>query len=255
MKPVSLAAAATIVATIGAILMAPGAHAADVNVFVTNAARRAYGTLIPQFERASGHKVVNQFGLPPELIKKMEAGEPFDVMILSYDVEGLVKQGKLAGNSRTVFGRSGVGIAVRQGAPKPDFSTVEAFKRSLLSAKAIGTSGEGSSGRFVADLLERLGIADQVKPKIRVGGTDGTAMLLSRGDADFAVTGLPPLLGFANIEWLGYIPADIQFWIVFSGGLNTKAKEPEAGRALLNFLTTPAAVAVFKDNGIDPVTP
>ena len=120
MKPVSLAAAA--VATIGAILMAPGAHGADINVFVTNAARRAYGTLIPQFERASGHKVLSQYGLPPELIRKMEAGEPFDVMILSYDVEGLVKQGKLATNSRTVFGRSGVGIAVRQGAPKPDFS-------------------------------------------------------------------------------------------------------------------------------------
>ena len=255
MKLVSLATAATIAATIGAILMAPAAHAADINVFVTNAARRAYDMLIPQFERASGHKLVNQFGLPPELIKKMEAGEPFDVMILSYDVEDLVKQGKLALNSRTVFGRSGVGIAVRQGAPKPDFSTVEAFKRSLLSAKAIGTSGEGTSGRFVANLLERLGIADQVKPKIRVGGADGTAMLLTRREADFAVTGLPPLLGFANIEWLGYIPPEIQFWVVFSGGLNTKAKEPAAGRALLNFLTTPAAVAVFKENGIDPVTP
>ena len=251
MKPASLAT----VALIGIIGMAQGALAADINVFVTNAMRRAYNTLIPQFEHASGHKLINQYGLPPELIQKMEAGEPFDVMILSYDVEGLVKQGKLAANSRTVFGRSGVGIAVRQGAPKPDFRTVEAFKRSLLDAKAIATSGEGSSGRFVANLLERLGIADQVKPKIRVGGTDGTAMLLSRGEADFAVTGLPPLLGFPNIEWLGYIPADIQFWIVFSGGLNTKAKEPVAGRALLNFLTTPTAVAVFKDNGIDPVTP
>ena len=255
MKLISLAAAANIVGTLGAMVMAPGAHAADINVFVTNAARRAYDTLIPQFERASGHKLLNQYGLPPELVQKMEAGEPFDVMILSYDVEGLVKQGKLAVNSRTVFGRSGVGIAVRQGAPRPDFSTVEAFKRSLLGARAIGTSGEGSSGRFVANLIERLGIADQVKSKIRVGGADGTAMLLARGEADFAVTGLPPLLGFPNIEWLGYIPVDIQFWVVFSGGLNTNAKEPAAGRALLKFLASPAAAAVFKDNGIDPVTP
>jgi molybdate transport system substrate-binding protein len=251
MKLVSLAT----VAIIGIIVMAQEALAAEVNVFVTNAMRRAYHTLAPQFERASGHRLVNQYGLPPELIQKMAAGEPFDVMILSYDVEGLVKQGKLAVNSRTVFGRSGVGIAVRQGAPKPDFSTVEAFKRSLLDASAIATSGEGSSGRFVVNLLERLGVADQVKPKIRVGGTDGTAMLLSRGEADFAVTGLPPLLGFPNIQWLGYIPAEVQFWIVFSGGLNTKAAEPVAGRALLDFLTTPAAVAVFKENGIDPVTP
>lgn len=251
MTTISMATAATI----AGIIVVPGAHASDINVFVTNAVRRPYDILVPQFERASGHKVVNQYGLPPELIQKMEAAEPFDVMILSYDVEDLVKQGKLAANSRTVLGRSGVGIAVRRGAPKPDFSSVDAFKRSLLSAKAIATSGDGSSGRFVASLLERLAIADQVKPKIRVGGTDGTAMLLTRGEADFAVTGLPPLLGFPNIEWLGYIPADIQFWVVFSGALNTKAKEPVAGRALLDFLTTPAAVAVFKENGIDSVTP
>jgi len=233
----------------------PGAHAADINVFVSGAARRAYETLVPQFERVSGHTLVNQYGLPPDLIKKMEAGEPFDVIILSYDVEGLVKQGKLTADSRTVFGRSGVGVAVRQGAPKPDFSTVEAFKRSLLNAKAIATSGEGTSGRYVASLLERLGIADQVKPKIRSGGVGESARLVSRGEVDFVVSGLPPLLGTPNIEWLGYIPAEIQSWVVFSGGLNINAKEPVAGRALLNFLTTPAAVSVFKENGIDPVTP
>ena len=250
-----LSFAATLLGAIGAVLLAPGAFAADINVFVTGAARRAYDTLVPQFERASGHKVVSQYAQAPELVRKMDAGEPFDVMIQSYDVEGLVKQGRLAADSRTVLGRYGVGVAVRQGAPKPDFSTVEAFKRSLLSAKAIATSGEGSSGRYVASLLERLGIADQVKPKIRSGGLGEMGRLLSRGEVDFAVTGLPPLLGIPNIEWLGYIPAEIQSWAVFSGGLNTKAREPEAGRALLTFLTTPVAVAVFKDNGIDPVTP
>lgn len=251
----TLAIAATLVASIGAILTAPGACAADVNVFASSAIRRAYETLIPRFERASGHKLVNQYALPPDLVKKMEAGEPFDVIILSYDVERLIKQGKLAADSRTVFGRSGIGVAVRQGAPKPDFGTVEAFKRALLNAKTIATSGEGSSGRYVAGLLERLGIADQVKPKIRSGGPGESAKLVSRGEVDFVVSGLPPLLGTPNIEWLGYIPAEIQGWVVFSGGLNIKAKEPEAGRALLNFLTTPAAVAVFKDNGIDPATP
>lgn len=252
MKRLSLAA--TLLATIGAVLLAPGAFAADINVFVTGAARRAYDTLVPQFERASGHKVVSQYAQAPELVRKMDAGEPFDVMIQSYDVESLVQQGRLVADSRTVFGRSGVGVAVRQGAPKPDFSTVEAFKRSLLNAKTIATSGEGSSGRYVASLLERLGIADQVQPKIRSGGLGEMGRLLSQGEVDFAVSGLPPLIGVPNIEWLGYIPAEIQSWVVFSGGLNIRAREPEAGRALLNFLTTPASVAVFKDNGIDPVT-
>ena len=139
--------------------------AAEIKAFVTGAARRAYETLAPQFERATGHKLVSQFDLPPALIKKIDAGEPFDVIILSYDVEGLIKQGKVVADSRTVLGRVGVGVAVRQGAPKPDFSTVEAFKRALLDAKTIATSGEGSSGRYVASLLDRLGIAEQVKPR------------------------------------------------------------------------------------------
>jgi molybdate transport system substrate-binding protein len=229
--------------------------AAEINAFVTGAARRAYETLAPQFERATGHKLVSQFELPPALIKKVDAGEPFDVIILSYDVEGLIKRGLVVPDSRTVLGRIGVGVAVRQGAPKPDFSTVEAFKRALLDAKTIATSGEGSSGRYVASLIERLGIAEQVKPKIRSGGAGTSAQLVSRGEVDFAVIGLPPLIGTPNIEWLGYIPDEINSWLVFSGGLGANAKEPEAGRALLKFLTTPAALAVFKDNGLEPPSP
>lgn len=233
--------------------MTPSALAAEVNVFVTSAAQRLYESLTPQFEQATGHRLVTRFGLPPELIRRMEAGEPFDVMILSYDVEGLIKQGRLAADSRILLGRIGVGVAVRRGAPRPDFSTVEAFKGSLLAAKAIATSGEGSSGRFVLALLDRLGIANQVRPKIR--GGHGTGAMLSRGEVDFAVTGLPPLIGLPDVEWLGYIPPEIQGWIVFSGGLNANAREPAAGRALLKFLTTPAALAVFRENGIDTASP
>ena len=185
------------------LLMTQAAIAADINAFVTGAARRAYETLAPEFERATGHKLVSQFDLPPALIKKIDAGEPFDVIILSYDVEGLIKQGKVVANSRAVFGRVGVGVAVRQGAPRPDFSTVDAFKRSLLDAKTIATSGEGSSGRYVASLIERLGIAEQVKPKIRSGRAGASAEMVSRGEVDFVVSGLPPLIGTPNIEWLG----------------------------------------------------
>ena len=155
-------------------------------------------------------------------------------------------------DSRTVFGRVGVGVAVRQGSPKPDFSTVEAFKRSLLNAKTIATSGEGSSGRYVASLIERLGIAEQIKPKIRSGGSGASAQMVSRGEVDFVVSGLPPLIGTPGIEWLGYLPEEINSWLVFSGGIGVNAKEAEAGRALLKFLATPAALAVFKANGLEP---
>src|SRR6476619_6590364 len=234
------------------VLMTQAATAAEINAFVTGAARRPYETLAPQFERATGHKLVSQFELPPTLIKKIDAGEPFDVIILSYDVEGLIKQGKVVADSRAVLGRVGVGVAVRQGAPKPDFSTVEAFKRSLLDAKTIATSGEGSSGRYVATLIERLGIAEQVKPKIRSGRAGASAEMVSRGEVDFVVSGLPPLIGTPNIEWLGYLPDEIQSWLVFSGGVGVNAKEPAAGRALLKFLTAPEAMAVFKANGLEP---
>ena len=240
-------------ASIGlSLLMTANTQAAEIKAFVTGAAHRAYDTLAPQFERATGHKLVSQFALPPALIKKIDAGEPYDVIILSYDVESLIKQGKVVPDSRTVLGRVGIGVAIHKGAPKPDFGTVEAFKRSLLNAKTFATSGEGSSGRYVASLLDRLGIADQVKPKIRSGGPGASAQMLSRGEVDFVVSGLPPLIGTPDIEWLGYLPDEIQSWLLFSGGLSVTAKEPEAGRALLNFLKTPAALAVFKANGLEP---
>jgi molybdate transport system substrate-binding protein len=232
--------------------MVEAAHAAEIKAFLTGASHRSLDALIPQFERASGHKIAGEYALPPALVKRIDAGEPFDVLILSYDVEGLIKQGKVVADSRTVLGRIGVGVAIRTGMPKPDFSTVEKFKRMLLAAKSFATSGEGSSGRYVASLIERLGIAEQVKPKIRSGPGGTTAKLLSSGEVDFVVSGLPPLIGTPNIEWLGYLPDEINSWLLFTGGLGTHAKEAEAGRALLKFLTTPAAVAVWKENGLEP---
>jgi molybdate transport system substrate-binding protein len=240
-------------ASIGlSLLMTQISQAAEIKAFVTGAARAAYEAIVPKFEQATGHKLVNVFELPPTLVKKIDAGEPYDVVILSYDVDALIKQGKVVADSRTVFGRVGVGVAVRQGAPKPDFSTVEAFKQSLLKAKTIATSGEGSSGRYVASLIERLGIAEQVRPKIRSGASGASAQMVSRGEVDFVVSGLPPLIGTPGIDWLGYLPEEINSWLVFSGGVSVNAKEPEAGRALLKFLATPEALAVFKANGLEP---
>jgi len=227
-------------------------QAAEIKAFVTGAAKRSFATLGPACERDSGHKLAATCELPPALIKRVDAGEPFDVIILSYDVAGLIKQSKVVADTRTVFGRVGVGVAVQKGAPKPDFSTVEAFKKSLLNAKSFATSGEGSSGRYIASLIEKLGVAEQVKPKIRSGGAGASAVMLSRGEVDFVVSGLPPLIGTPNIEWLGYLPEDINSWLVFSGGVGVNAKEPAAGRALLKFLTAPEAMAVFKANGLEP---
>jgi molybdate transport system substrate-binding protein len=228
------------------------AQAAEIKVFLTGAARGAWDILTPQFERTTGHKLVTVSALPLDLTAKVNAGEPFDVIVLSLDVEGLIKQGKIEAASRTVLGQIGVGVAVRAGSPKPDFSTVEKFKQSLLNAKSIATSGEGSSGRFVSALIERLGIADQVKPKIKSGGAGRSAQLVAAGEVDFAVSGLPPLIDTPNIEWLGLLPPEINSFVLFTAGLSTAAKQPEAGRALLRFLASPEAMAVYKTKGLDP---
>ena len=229
-----------------------GAQSAEVRVFCTGAARAAFTELAPPFERASGHKLVTEFDLPPALMRKVDAGEPYDVLILSYDVATLIRQGKLAADSRTVLGRYGIGIAVPQGAPRSNVSSPEAFKRALLDARAIATSGEGSSGRYVASLIERLGIAEEVKPKIKSGGAGSAAQFLAKREVDFAVIGLPPVIGVAGVEWAGLIPEELQNWALFTAGLNANAKEADAGRALLNFLKSPAAQAVFKAKGLDP---
>ena len=248
---IALFAAAAIVSA----FMSQSIQAAEVRVLSTGAARSAYEEIAQQFERATGHKLVTHFDLPTELVKKVEAGEPFDVVILSSDVEPLIRQAKVVANSRTVLGRTGVGVAIPQGAPKPGFNTADALKASLLNAKFIATSGEGSSSRYVLTLLDRLGVADQVRPKIKTGPTGSAAKFLAQKEVDFALIGLPPVAGVPGVEWLGWLPDEINSWLVFTGGINVAAKEPDAGRALLKFLTAPAAIAVFKAKGLEPVTP
>jgi molybdate transport system substrate-binding protein len=243
-----------IVSSIGlSLLLTQAAHSADLTVFVTGAARDAFNEMKPQFEQATGHKVTPQFDLPPNFYRRIDAGEPFDAIILSTDVAPLIEKGKVVADSRTPLGRTGVGIAIPEGKRKPDFSTVEAFKRELIDAKAIATSGEGSSGRYVLALLDRLGIANEVKPKIKSGAAGAAAQLIARGEVDFAVIGLPPLVGVPGVVWLGYLPAEIQSWLVFTAGISTAAKEPAAARALLSFLITPAALAVWKARGLEPL--
>ena len=141
MKIASIAAAIS-------LLTMQAVQAADIRVFCTGAARSAYEELAPQFEKATGHKLITTFGLPSELVKKLDAGEPVDAIILSYDVDRLIKQGKIVAGSRVVLGRTGVGVAVPAGAPKPAYNNADALKRSLLGAKFIATSGEGSSGQL-----------------------------------------------------------------------------------------------------------
>ena len=230
------------------------APAPELKVFVSGAARDAFNDLAPQFERATGYKIKAEFDLPPALMRRIGAGEPFDVVILSRGIDELIEHGKVAPDSRVALGRTGVGVAIHRGTPTPDIATVDAFKYTLLRARSITYSGEGSSGQYFLSLLDRLQLANAVKPKLRQpSGSGGAAKILAKGEAELAVIGLPSVIGVDGIDWIGWVPDELQSWIVFAGGMSTGAADPAAAHALLQYLTTSDAAAVFKSRGFEPV--
>ena len=242
-------------ATVGIILclLAPRAHADEIRMLASAAMKEAFLELIPEFEKASGHKVVTLWAGGVDIVKRVKAGEVVDLVVLARPaVEGLIKEGKVAPGGRVDLANSGVGVAVRVGAPRPDISSGEALKRALLSAKSIAYSS-GPSGTHIAALLTRMGIADQVKGKV-LQTTPGNPVghLIARGEAEIGFQQISELLPIAGIEYLGPLPAEIQEITVFSGGLHANAAAPAATRALLKFLTSPAAAPVIRKKGMEP---
>jgi len=229
------------------------AHAAEIKVLSGNGARAAVAELGERFERASGHKVAIDFAVNPEVKKRIDAGEAFDVAILNPPVlDALIKEGKVRRDTRSVLGRAGIGAAVREGAPKPDISTVEAFKRTLLSMNSVAYPGEGASGKYFVSVVERLGIAKEMKPKMRPMPAEYNVEVVASGEVDMVVVVASRIAGVKGVQFLGGIPKELQTWIGFAGGVSAKAREPEAARALLRFMTTPAAAGVLRRAGVEP---
>jgi molybdate transport system substrate-binding protein len=245
-------------ATIGVVLLLAqgiGANAAEVKVVCSNAVRSVLNELTPRFERDTGHKLVMKFGLSGTLKREIEAGEPFDVAILPPDaLSDLAKQGKVAAGSQAEIGRSGIGVLVRAGAPKPDISSAEAFKRTLLEAKSITYAGEGATGMFLPRLFERLGIADAIKAKTKVQTVAGRAQeAVAAGEAELALASVSALTEAPeDAVLLGPLPSELQHYNVFAGAVGAAAKEPDAGKALISFLTGLGAASVLKAKGMEP---
>jgi molybdate transport system substrate-binding protein len=242
-------------ASVFAILLmhAQMARAAEIRVIASPAFRESYLELVPQFEKASRHKVVTEWAGTSDIMKRMKTGESVDLVIISAaSLDELSRLGKIAPGNRVDLAKSGVGVAVRKGAPRPDISSGEALKRALLSAKSISYSS-GPSGVYLADLFERWGVAEQLKPKIRQT-PPGVAVgdLVARGEAEIGFQQVSELLPVAGIDYIGPLPKDIQQVTVFSGGIHAAAKEPDAARALLKFLTAPAAAPVIRKKGMEP---
>jgi molybdate transport system substrate-binding protein len=244
----------TITAVIAALFMvAATAHAAELKVLSGNGAKAAVRDLCAQFERATGNKVSVHFEVNADLRKKIEAGEAFDVAVLNPPVlDALIKAGKVVAGSRADIGRAGLGVAVRAGAPKPDIATVDAFKHALLAAKAVAYPGKGASGLYFVSLLDRMGITNEMKPKLKPMKAEDTVEVVARGEADMVVVVSTRITGVPGVERVGSIPEELQTKIGFAAGVSASAKEPAAGKALVTFLSAPEAAATLRANGVDP---
>jgi len=228
-------------------------EAAEIQVLCSNGLKAVMEVLAPQFEKTSGHKVVVKFGLAAGFKQQIESGTAFDVAVLTPPmIDDLIKQGRLSAESRAVIARTGLGIMIRAGARKPDVRDTEAFKRSLRAAKSIAFAKEGASGVAFAALIEKLGIASDLKSRLKpTASGEEVNDLVVRGDAEFGILPLSEILGVKGAELGGMFPADVQSYIVMTAAVNSKAKQAAAARELIKFLTAPAALPTIKARGME----
>lgn len=206
---------------------------------------------VPLFERASGTKADVRFALTSTLTKEIEAGVAFDIALLPRpELDALVRHGSVAAGTQTDIARSTVGLCVRADAPKPDISTVAALKRTLLEAKSIGYS-DGPSGAYIADLLERLGIGAEMKPKTRLTSAP-VAELVAAGEAEVGMQQIVAILPVKGADLVGPLPGELQNIIIYAAGVSAQAVDAGAGRAFIAFMTTPQVSAIIRAKGMEP---
>ena len=236
-------------------IMAQPAAAAEIKVLTTGAFKAVVVALVPEFEKATGHKVVVDNGTVGQLQQRVDGGETFDVLVLSpKGIEDYIKSGKIAPGSNANLAKVGVGVMVKEGAPKPDISSVETFKQALLKAKSVGyidPASGGSSGIYVEGLLDKLGIADQVKPKAKLQKGGHVSDLVKAGEAEIGIHQISEILGQPGVTLVGPLPKEIQNYTTYAVGVSSAAKQVEAAKAFIKVLTGPSAAAALKSVGME----
>lgn len=242
-----------IIAVAASLLLPRIVQAAEIKLLASAAIKDAYLELLPQFEKATGHKVTAAWSSTPDIQKRIMAGEAADLVILGNSgTEDLIKQGKLIPGSRADFAKSGVGVAVRAGALKPDISSADAVKKAVLAAKSVAYSA-GASGAYIVSMFQKMGIADEVKAKTAtVKPGEPVGAVVARGDAEIGFQQISELIPVKGIEYLGPLPPEIQNVTVFSGGVHSGSKEADAATELVKFLTGPAAVPTVTKHNLQP---
>jgi molybdate transport system substrate-binding protein len=235
MRTRSLIARTAALGAVILLLLAGTTQAAEIKVMISGGFSAAYQDLVAEFERSTGHKLstaagASMGGAPDSIPSRLGRGEPADVLI------------------------SLIGMVVRKGAPKPDITTVDALKRTLTEAKSIAYSASASGVYLSTEMFARLGIADEIKHKTKRIESERVAAVVARGDAEIGFQQVSELLPEKGTDYVGPLPPEVQRVTVFSAGLATGAKEPEAGRALIAFLASPAAAAAVTKSGLEPTT-
>jgi molybdate transport system substrate-binding protein len=239
--------------------LAGAAQAAEVHVMISGGLSAAYNALVPEFEKATGNKVVTAYGpsmgtTVNAIPVRLSRGEPADVLILvGYALDDLIKQGKAVAGSKVDLVNSKIGVAVKAGSPKPDISTADAVKGALLAAKSVAYS-DSASGVYVSTVMfDKLGIADAMKDKAKKIPATPVAEIVAKGEAELGLQQISELKPVAGVDVVGPLPESLQKITVFSAGIPTEAKEPEAGKALIKFLASPAARETIIKSGLEPI--
>lgn len=229
------------------------AHASEIKVIASAALKEVVLDVVPAFEKSSGHKVTTIWAGTEGITKRISGGEVVDIVLIAApNIDKLISEGRLVAGSRADVAKSGIGVAVRAGLPKPDISSGEAVKKAVLAAKSVAYSS-GPSGFYLADLLKKMGIADQIKDKVKQTPSGvQVGEVMARGEADLGFQQISELRHLKGIDYLGPLPADIQHITVFSAGLHTAATAPDAAKALIKFLTGPEAGLIIRRSGMEP---
>ena len=235
------------------VVPSPSSTAAEITVWTTRALATVLAEIGGEFERETGHKLVVTSDLPPAFARRASEGQTFDLLITgSAPLDEWIKEGRILAATRTDLARSGIGVEVRAGALKPDISSVDAFKRALLSARSIAYLRVGS-GIYLHQLFDKLGIAAALEAKLTRPDTDIVSELVAKGEVEIGMTVVTQILTTPGVALVGPLPAEIQSYVTFTAGVGAQANSADAARQLIQFLRSPRATAVIKAQGMEPL--
>jgi molybdate transport system substrate-binding protein len=244
---------AALAAALASLTLCGDVQAAELKVFGSRVTKVILGELGPQFEKATGFKPVVTADVAQVMKRRIEGGEPFDLAVLvDFQINDLIRTGKLLADSRTDIMSSSIGVAVKRGAPKPDISTVEAFKQAMLNAKSITYLKEGASTIHLRKLFDQLGITEAIKGKVVETNGEQVSEFVAEGRVELGLIVIPNIMSVPGAEVVGPLPAAINSIVMFTAGVSAASPNQQAARELIKLMKSPEAKPVIKAKGNDP---